>query len=138
MAHNQHIQHTTTVTLTCGLCLPPTERIPFEPMHVSDKGYQFTKDKESFNMRPGNHINRDCSAAVTRNCHVTHDRYGLYQDSGDSTHPTGFCTRGIGINAPYGKRACTQQDIDAYHDKWGANGQLYNRSAAENEQLFLY
>ena len=130
-AHNQKIQHTTTVTLTCGLCLPPTERIPFEPLHVSDKGYQFTKDKEAFNLAPRAHITKDCSATVTKNCHVTHDRYGLYQDNGDKTHPTGFCTRGIGINAPYGKRACNQKDIDNYNKQYPGGE---TRQQAEAEQ----
>jgi GH24 family phage-related lysozyme (muramidase) len=139
-AHNQNIQHTTTVILTCGLCLPPTERSQFQPMHVSAAGYGFTKDKESFNMRPGNGLHGDCSATVTRNCHVTHDRYGLYQDGGTRTSATGFCTRGIGIadyydnSNPPQHRACNQQDVDAYHAQWGANGQNYNRAAAENEQ----
>lgn len=140
-AHNQNIAHTTTVTLTCGICLPPAERTPVEPMHVSAKGYQFTKDKEGFNNFDET-IHRDCApagpnghpAAITTDCHVTQDRYGLYQDA------NGFCTRGIGIadyydnQQPRQHRACTQDDIDDYHDQYGANGQLYNRQAAEAEQ----
>ena len=54
-------------------------------------------------------IKRDCTSTIKTQCHVTHDRYGLYQDSG------GVCTFGYGHQVNKNKRPCSDADISTYN-----------------------
>jgi GH24 family phage-related lysozyme (muramidase) len=97
------IQHSTSITIECDICFPP--RTGAQTM--SQQGLQFLETKEGNNHSPG--INKNCGPSIRTNCHVTPDKYGLYQDS------AGHCTQGIGHLVRKGGGPCTPKIISDYN-----------------------
>jgi GH24 family phage-related lysozyme (muramidase) len=116
--------HSAAVALTCGICLTPANGVPLVPMSASAQLFDFVQRHEGNNHSPN--IRGDCDATRTRECHVTPDRFGLYQDN------RGHCTRGIGILL-HGGGSCVPGDIDAYHARFGPGGQTAAAARTEME-----
>lgn len=84
-------------------CPIPDGQTPVQSLHISEAGLNFIKSWESF----AGTLKNECSDSISKNCWVTDDRYGLYQDS------SGFCTEGFGYLV--GKHACMDNDVQQYH-----------------------
>lgn len=69
-------------------------------------------------------LKANCNGKTTRNCKVSGDKYGLYQDS------KGFCTEAIG--SLVSKSACSPATINNYKKTFGKAGMSYQ----DAQQLF--
>jgi GH24 family phage-related lysozyme (muramidase) len=107
-----------TATIDCQMCFRPR---PGDQV-TSQNGLNFIEQNEGTNASPNSQ--GTCGPRLRTSCHVTHDHYGLYQDS------AGFCTQGIGHLVE--NRTCSRHVISDYN-----NGQ-YHGAMTRAQTLDLF
>ena len=99
------IQQIVAVPIECGICLPPRTENQFVSQQLRD----FLEGFEGRN----EFLPNDCGGRIVRDCSVTQDAYGLYNDH------SRLCTMGIGslLNRAHPAH-CNQRDIDNYNARF--------------------